>query len=158
ITYPADYGNERLAGKTISFHATVKGLRRKELPDLDDDFAKEMGDYRDLGELREAVKKALLAQREHEAQQEAKNAIVEKLVDMHDFPVPEYFVDRQIENHVSNSLRAMGIDKLDPSKLNLDWQKIRESQRDKAVREVKASLLLGRIAERETIGVTRDEV
>jgi trigger factor len=158
IAYPADYASERLAGKTVSFHATVKGLRRKELPDLDDDFAKEIGDYRDLAELRDAVKKALLAQREHDAQQEAKNAIVEKLVNMHEFPVPEYFVDRQIENHVAGSLRAMGIDKLDPAKLNLDWQKIRESQKEKATREVKASLLLGRIAERETIGVTRDEV
>jgi len=158
IAYPAEYGNDRLAGKTVTFHATVKGLRRKELPELDDEFAKDVGDYRDLAELRDAVKKALFAQRERDAQQEAKNAIIEKLVDMHEFPVPEYFVDRQIENHVAGSLRAMGIDKMDPSKLNLDWQKIRESQKDKAVREVKASLLLGRIAERETIGVSRDEV
>jgi trigger factor len=158
VAYPADYNSERLAGKTVTFHATVKGLRRKELPDLDDDLAKDLGDYRDLIELREAVKKALLAQREHDAQQEAKNAIVEKLVDMHEFPVPEYFVDRQIENHVAGSLRAMGIEKLDAAKLNLDWQKIRETQKEKAVREVKASLLLGRIAERETIGVTREEV
>src|SRR5262249_8149292 len=96
--------------------------------------------------------------REHDAQQEAKNAIVEKLVDLHEFPVPEYFVDRQIENHVAGSLRAMGIEKPDAAKLNLDWQKIRESQKEKAIREVKASLLLDRIAERETIGVTREEV
>jgi len=158
IAYPADYANDRLAGRTVTFQATVKGLRRKELPELDDEFAKEIGDYRDLAELREAVRKAILAQRERDAQQEAKNSIVDKLVAMHEFPVPEYFVDRQIETHVATSLKAMGVDKIDPAKLGLDWQKIRETQRDKAVQEVKASLLLGRIAERETIAVTREEV
>ena len=71
VAYPEDYGAERLAGKTVRFHATVKGLRRKELPELDDDFAQELGDYRTVDELREAVRKALFAQREYEAQQEA---------------------------------------------------------------------------------------
>jgi trigger factor len=158
VTYPEEYGGKRLAGKIVTFHATVKGVRRKDLPELNDDFAQDLGDYRDLGELREAVRKALFAQRLHEAQQEAKNRIIDKLVDEHTFPVPETFVERQIRSRVEQSLRALAADGLDPRKLQLDWERVKETQRDKAVREVKASLLLSRVAEREAIGATRDEV
>jgi trigger factor len=158
VPYPEDYGSARLAGKTVGFHATVKGIRRKELPELNDEFAQDLGDYRSMEELREAVRKAIFGQRQHEAQQEAKNRIVDKLVDEYDFPVPEFYVERQIRSRVEQSLRAMAADGVDPRKLNLDWEKIKESQREKAVREVKASLLLSRIAEREAIGAKRDEV
>jgi trigger factor len=158
VTYPEDYGAERLAGKTVRFHATVKGVRRKELPDLNDEFAQDLGDYRTLDELREAIRKAIFAQRQREAQEEARNKILDKLVDQHEFPVPETYVERQIRNRVEQSLRAMAQDGLDPTKIKLDWEKVKETQHDKAVREVKASLLLSRIAEREAIGATRDEV
>jgi trigger factor len=158
VPYPEDYGSARLAGKTVRFHATVKGIRRKELPELNDEFAQDLGDYRNMEELREAVRKAIFGQRQQEAQQEAKNRIVDQLVDQHDFPVPEFYVDRQIRNRVEQSLRAMAADGVDPRKLNLDWEKVKESQRDKAVREVKASLVLSRIADREAIAAKRDEV
>jgi trigger factor len=158
VAYPADYGSEKLAGRTVKFHAVLKGLRKKELPELDDDFAQELGDYRTVDELKEAVRKAIFSQRQYEAQQEAKNAIVDKLVDAHDFPVPEVFVERQIRNRVEQSLRAMAEQGVDPRKLQLDWDKVKESQREKAVREVKASLLLGKVSDREAIRATRDEV
>jgi trigger factor len=158
VVYPEDFGSGKLAGKTVKFHATLKGLRRKELPDLDDDFAQELGDYRTVTELSEAVRKAIFAQRQLEAQQEAKNKIVDKLVDAHDFPVPEAFVERQIKNRVEQRLLAMAEQGIDPSKLKLDWEKVRDSQREKAVREVKASMLLGKVSERENIHATRDEV
>ena len=158
VPYPEDYGSPRLAGKTIRFHATVKGIRQKELPELNDEFAQDLGDYRNMDELREAVRKALYTQREHDAQQEAKNKIVDQLVDRHDFPVPEAFVERQIRNRVEQTLRAMASEGVDPRQLKLDWEKVRESQREKAVREVKASMLLSKITEREAIGVTREEV
>jgi trigger factor len=158
VTYPEDYGSEKLAGKTVKFHAVLKGLRRKELPELDDEFAQELGDFRTVDELREAVRKSIFAQRQHDAQQEAKNKIVDKLVDAHDFPVPEAFVERQIKNRVEQRLRAMAEQGIDPRKLQLDWDKVKESQRDKAVREVKASILLGKVSERESIRATRDEV
>jgi len=90
--------------------------------------------------------------------QEAKNKLVEKLVAAHDFPVPEAFIDRQIRNRVEQTLHSLAAEGVDPSKLQLDWQKLKSSQRDKALAEVKASLLLSRIAERETIGATHDEV
>jgi len=158
VSYPEDYGSARLAGKTVKFHAVLKGLRKKELPELDDEFAQELGDYRTVDELREAVRKAIHGQREYEAQQEAKNAIVDKLVDAHDFPVPEVFIERQIQNRVEQSVRAMVAEGMDPRGMKLDWAKVRETQREKALREVKASLLLGKISERESIHATRDEV
>ncbi len=158
VVYPEDYGSEKLAGKTVKFHAVLKGLRRKELPELDDEFAQELGDYRTVDELKEAVRKAIFSQRQNEAQQEAKNQIVDKLVDAHDFPVPEAFVERQIKNRVEQRLMAMAEQGIDPRKLKLDWEKLKESQRDKAIREVKASILLGKVSERESIRATRDEV
>ena len=133
-------------------------MRKKELPELNDEFAQDLGDYRNVDELREAIRKSIFAQRQYEAQQEAKNQIVDKLVDAHDFPVPEVFVERQIKNRVEQSLRAMAAEGVDPQSIKLDWDKVKETQREKAVREVKASLLLSRIAEREAIGATRDEV
>src|SRR5262249_43690325 len=156
--YPENYGSQRLAGKTIKFHATVKGIRKKELPELNDEFAQDLGDYRNMDEVRDAVRKSLFAQRLHEAQSVAKNLIVDKLVQSHEFPVPEVFIERQIKNRVEQSLRSIAAEGIDPRKLNLDWDKVKDSQRDKAISEVKASMILGRIAEREAIHATRDEV
>jgi trigger factor len=158
VPYPEDYGAARLAGRTVTFHATLKGIRKKELPDLNDEFAQDLGDFRTVDELRESVRKNIFAQRQIEAQQVAKNDLVEKLVDNHEFPVPEVFVDRQIRNRVEQSLRAMAAEGIDPSNIKLDWEKVKETQRDKALREVKASMLLARISERESIHATRDEV
>ena len=158
VTYPEEYGSAKLAGKTVMFHATVKGLRRKELPELNDEFAQDLGDYRTVDELREAIRKGIFGQRQYEAQQEAKNRIIDKLVESHDFPVPETFVERQIKNRVEQSLRAMAAEGVDPRQVKLDWAKVKESQREKALHEVKASMLLSRISEREAIHATRDEV
>jgi trigger factor len=158
VTYPENYGQSKLAGRTIRFHAVVKGIRKKELPELNDEFAKDLGDFRTVDELRDALRKSMFAQRQNEAQQEAKNKLVEKLVEMHDFPVPEAFIDRQVRNRVEQTLHSLAQEGIDSSKIQLDWQKLKSSQKDKALGEVKASLLLSRIAERETIDATRDEV
>jgi trigger factor len=158
VTYPDDYGREQLAGKTIRFHVVVKGLRRKELPDLNDEFAQDLGDFRTVDELKAAVRKSLLAQRQTEAQRAAKDKLVEKLVEANAFAVPELFVDRQIENRVQQRVRALSQEGIDPNSFKLDWARIKEAQRDQALREVKASLILSKVAEREAIGATREEV
>jgi trigger factor len=158
VTYPEDYGGKRLAGHTVKFHAILKGIRRKELPEVNDEFAQDLGDYRDTGELREAIRKNIFGQREFDAQQAAKNKIVDKLVDAHNFAVPEVFVERQVKGHMEQTLRAMAAEGVDPRSIKLDWAKVMESQREKALREVKASMLLQKISEREAIVATRDEV
>lgn len=158
VTYPEDYGEEKLAGKTVRFHVNVKGLRRRELPEVNDDFAQDVGDFRNMEELKKQLRETIFSQRENDAQREAKDKLVEKLVDANEFPVPERFVEGQIQTRVENRLRTMAQRGIDPRSLNLDWAKIRENQRGTAIREVRASLILSRIAEREAIVVTNEEV
>lgn len=155
VRYPEDYGDQKLAGKTLRFHARLKAIRRKELPELNDEFAAEVGDFRNLEELREEVRRSLLREKEFLARQEAKNKLVEQLVAMHDFPVPEAFLDQQLERQLREFFAARGVD---PRSVRIDWQRLKESQRDRAMLEVKASLLLDKIADREGIEVTVEEV
>jgi trigger factor len=158
VAYPADYGEEKLAGKTVKFHVTLKQLRRKELPDLDDDFAQELGDFQTVEELRSAVRSAITREKEAAAQQAARTAILDKLVDAHDFPVPEAYIDRQIESQAESYLRTLAAQGVDLKDVKLDWNKLRESQKERATRDVKASLILDKIAEREAIVATQDDV
>ncbi|MEO7651838.1 MAG: trigger factor [Bryobacteraceae bacterium] len=158
VPYPEESAQKRLAGRTVKFEALLKAIRKKELPELNDEFARDLGDYQSLEELKEAIRKSIFSERQQAGQQEAKNKLVDSLVDLHDFPVPEAYVNRQIQNRVERSLQAMAADGADISKLKLDWSKVKESQKDLAVREVKASLLLGKVADRESIDATRDEV
>jgi len=104
------------------------------------------------------VRKSLKHDREHKAQDAAKQQLVDKLVDAHDFPVPEVYIDRQVEINVENQLRTLAAQGIDPRGIKLDWAKVRETQKDKAARDVKASLLLDKIAEREAIGATQEEI
>jgi len=158
ITYPEDYGQEKLAGKTVRFRMKLKTIRLKELPELNDEFAQDLGDYSHLEELRDVVSKAIFREREHEAQQAAKKELLDKLVESHSFPVPEAYVDRQIEMRLENQLRELSDRGIDPRELKIDWTKLKEAQRDKAIHDVKSSLLVEKIALREGIDTTRDEL
>lgn len=158
VTYPEDYGQARLAGRTIRFELTPKFIRKKELPGLDDEFARDLGDYQNLGELREAVHKSIFHEKQYAAQQSAKEELIDRLVELHDFAIPEVYVDRQIENQVRMQLSDYVGHGVDPASIKLDWQKIKESQKEKAARNVRASLLLEKIAQKEGIGATKDEV
>ncbi|MGH9658813.1 MAG: trigger factor [Bryobacteraceae bacterium] len=158
VAYPDDYGQRRLAGKTVLFRAEVKAVRRKELPEVNDEFAKDLGDYQSLDELREEIRKSLFSERQHAAQEEAKNKLVESLVDAHDFPLPEAYVERQVRNRIEQVLGGLAAEGVDIAKLKPDWQKLRETHRERAVREVRASLLLSKVAAAESIEATRDEV
>ena len=158
VTYPADYDRESLAGRTVRFQARVKAVRRKELPEANDEFAKDLGDFQTLDELKAEIRKGILREREHRAQEAAKHELLDKLVDAHEFPVPEAFVDRQIQMNVENQLRGMVAQGMDPRGLKLDWSTVRESQKERATRDVKASLLLDKVSDREAIGATQEEV
>jgi len=158
ITYPEDYGQEKLAGKTVRFQLTPKFVRKKELPALDDEFARDLGDYQTLGELKDAVRKAIFQEKQYVAQQTAKEELIDRLVEANQFPVPEAYVDRQVENQVKMQLRTLAGQGIDPNTIQLDWQKVKENQREKAVRNVKASLLLEKVSEREGITAAKEEV
>ena len=158
VSYPEDFGDAKLAGRTVRFQARITGLRRKELPALNDAFAADLGDFKDLEELRAEVRKGLQREQEYLAQQRAKSQLVEQLVKAHDFPVPEALVERQIQGQVEQYLRSLSAQGVDLETVKLDWNKVRDSQRERALGEVKASMLLDRIAEREAIQITNEEV
>jgi trigger factor len=158
VTYPEDFGQERLAGKTVRFRAKLTTIRTKELPELNDEFAQDLGDYSTLNDLREAVRKAIFHEREYAAQQKAKDELIERLIETHEFPVPEAYIERQIESQLENQFRDLVERGIDPAKLKIDWAKLKDAQRPKALHDVKASLLVDKIAEREAIAPTNDEV
>jgi trigger factor len=158
VTYDDDYGQERLAGKTVKFEVELKHVRRKELPELDDDFAQSMGDFRTLEEFREQVKNSIFAERQYRAQQTAKDQLLETLAKGHDFAVPETYVDRQFNNMLESYARALQQQGIDPRTLNFDMKKFRETQREKATQDVRATLLLDKIATVEAVSVEQDEV
>ena len=107
VKYPDDYGQEQLAGKVIRFLATVKGVRKKESPEINDDFARDLGDYQNVEELRDAVRRSILAEKTYAAQEEAKTKLIDKLVENHEFEVPEVYIDRQTEIGIENRLRGL---------------------------------------------------
>jgi trigger factor len=158
ITYPEDYGQENLAGKSVKFELTPKTLRKKELPALDDEFARDLGDFQTLDELKDAIRKSIFAEKQQRAQQVAKEELIDKLVDGNQFPIPEAYVERQIENQVRMQLNDLAGRGVDPNTIKLDWAKVKETQAEKAARNVRASLLLEQIAEKENIHATKDEV
>jgi len=158
VTYPEDYGQEKLSGKTVRFRMKLKAIRTKELPELNDEFARDLGDYQALDDLREAVRKMIFREREFVAQQKAKNELIDKLIDTHNFPLPQAYIERQVESQIEQQFRELSERGIDPRQLKIDWEKLKDSQRPKATHDVKASLLIDKVAERESIDATVDEV
>jgi len=158
VDYPEDYGAERLAGKSVHFACTLNTIRRKEMPELNDDFAQDLGDFKSLDELREAARRSIYAERDNAARQEAHTAILDALVGLYDFPIPQAYVDQQVESIIESRLRSLAGQGVDPRTLNLDWAKLKESQAPRALQDVRASLLLERVGDREAIHATQDEV
>lgn len=158
IAYPEDYGSANLAGKTVGFHLTLKQIRRKELPEINDEFAKDLGDYQTLDDLKTTIRGQIFRNRESEAQEAAKTKLVDRLVDAHPFAVPEAFIERQLRNSAETLVRSLMAQGANPDDLKFDFERFKENQRDRAVRDVRASLLLDTIATRESIDAMTDEV
>ena len=158
VTYSEDFAQERLAGKTVRFRMKLKIIRTKELPEANDEFARDLGDYTTLADLRDAIRKGIFHEREYAAQQKAKDQLLDKLIEAHDFPVPEAYVEQQLETRIKQQFSDLADRGVDIQKLKVDWGRLKESQRPKAVHDVKGSLLIEKIAERETIATTNDEL
>lgn len=158
VTYPEDYAQERVAGKTIRFRVNVKGIRKKELPELNDEFARDLGDYKSMEELTNAVRAAIQSEHQNSARTATIEKILDALVESHEFPVPETYVDRQIEMNVENQIRQITGRSINLKELKLDWDKVREQHKDRALRDVKASMILEKVADTEAIHTTQDEV
>ncbi len=158
VHYPDDFSSEQLAGKTVPFHAEVLHLREKELPELDDDFAKDVGNYSSIEELTNQIREAIGTHRRRTAENIAKEKLVDALVERHSFPIPDKLVEQRILSRTERQLRALADRGVDPSKLDLDWKQVSEGERPGAERDVRAGLILERIAEAEDIQVSSEEL
>ena len=159
VVYPEDTNDKRLAGKTFVYKVKVQAIKQKNLPELNDDFAKELGEFADLAAVRKQIRENMEHERKHTAEREAKDKLVSELVKRNDFEVPESLVDRQIDLRLERGLRALAAQgmKMEDMK-KMDLPRLRAGQRDQAVQDVKSSLLLERIAELEKIDVSEDEL
>ncbi len=160
VTYPEDFGDKRLAGKTTHYDAKIIGIKTKSVPELNDDFAKEVGaDFTTIDQLKDRIRAGILAEREHQAEHEAKDKLIENLVGKYDFPVPEALVAQQIDIRLERGLRALAMQGMRAEDLRkMDLGRLREGQREAALREVKASLLLDKIADAEKLEVSDEEL
>jgi trigger factor len=159
VSYPEDTSDKRLAGKTFLYTVKVHAIKQKHLPELNDEFAKELGEFSSLDQVRKQIRENLLAERRRAAERAAKDKLVAELVRRNDFEVPESLVERQIDVRLERGLRALAAQgmKMEDMK-KMDLPRLRAGQRDQAVQDVKSSLLLERIAELEGIAVGEDEL
>jgi trigger factor len=159
VTYPEDFSDARLAGKTFEYSVTVKGVKQKHLPELNDDFAKELGQFADLNELRQRVRENMEAEKKHKAEHEGKDKIVDELLKQNEIAVPESMVEHQIDVRLERGLRALAQQGMRPEDMKkMDFGRLRAGQRDQAEREVRVALMLEKIADKESIEVSDDEL
>jgi trigger factor len=159
VSYAEDISDKRLAGKTFIYTVKVNGIKQKSLPELNDEFAKELGEFSSLDQVRKQIRENMEAEKRHTAEQGAKDKLVADLVKQNDFEVPESLVDRQIDLRLERGLRALAAQGMKMEDLKkMDLPRLRAGQRDQAIHDVKSSLLLERIAELEKIEVRDEEV
>jgi trigger factor len=137
----------------------VQSIKQKTLPELNDQFAKELGEFANLDEVRKRIREGMEAERKHEAEHQAKDKLVTELVKRNEFEVPEALVERQIDVRLERGLRALAAQGMKAEEIKkMDFNRLRAGQREQALQEVKASLLLDRIAEEEKIEVSDAEI
>jgi trigger factor len=157
VTFPADYNNKDLAGKEASFTVLLKEIKKKILPELNDDLAKEIGDYKTLDELKEAIKKDIESRKRNEQANAQREEILSKLVESHSFEVPPTMVDRELEalaRHHATQMARRGMDVMK----TFDVKKFREENTPMAVKRVKGTLILDEIGEKEKVEITDQEL
>ena len=159
VSYPEDISDKRLAGKTFIYTVKVNGIKQKALPELNDEFAKELGEFSSLEQVRKQIRENIEAEKRHHTEHAAKDKLVAELVKRNDFEVPESLVDRQIDLRLERGLRALAAQGMKMEDLKkMDLPRLRAGQRDQAVHDVKSSLLLERVADLEKIVVSDEEV
>jgi trigger factor len=158
VNYPADYPDAKLAGKLFHYSVDVLGLKTKKLPDLNDEFAKDVSDATSLDELKTKIKESLEHERDHRQKDLQREKVIGELVKLHDFPVPESLVEHQMDVRLERVVRSLAQQGVDPRAVNLDWVTLRKRQEDRAKDDVKAELVIDRIATEEKIDATDEEL
>ena len=158
VEYPPDYPDAKLAGKKFHYAVDVLGVKTKKLPDLNDDFAKDVSDASSLDELKKKVREGLEHERDHRLKDLQREKIIAELVKIHDFPVPESLVEHQMDVRLERVVRSLAQQGVDPRAVNVDWVSLRKRQEERARDDVKAELVIDRIASEEKIDATEEEL
>jgi len=158
VNYPVDHDVPELAGAAVDYEAVVKGVRRKELPELSDEFAKEVSDTETLDALRERIRHDLQHEAEHEAEHKVRHDLLQDLAGRMRAAVPVALVEREIDRRLEEFVRRLMDQGIDPAKAGIDWQEFRERQRSPSEDTVRSTLVLDEIARREQIAATDDDV
>jgi trigger factor len=158
INYPADYAIQELAGTTVKYDVSVKAIRKRVVPELDDEFAKDMGEFENLDALRTRVRADLEHEAMHEREREMRADLLKQLASRVTFDVPASLLEREIDRRVEEFVRRLMDQQIDPMKVNINWEEFREKQREAASEAVRGALVLDEVARRENITASDAEV
>jgi trigger factor len=158
IRYPDDYAIQELAGTTVSYAVVVKAIRTRVVPDLDDEFAKDLGDFENLEALRARVRGDLEHEAMHEAERDVRGELLKQLAARVTFEVPAALLDREIDRRMEDFVRRLMDQQIDPMKVNINWEEFREKQREAASEAVRGALALDEVARREQIAASDDDI
>ncbi|MGH9634044.1 MAG: trigger factor [Candidatus Angelobacter sp.] len=160
VSYPEDFYDKRLAGMVFDYKVKVNAIKKKTLPELNDEFAKELSpDFQSLGDLKQRFRENMEAELKHKTEHEAKDKLIEELLAKHDFPVPRSMVEHQIDLRLERGLRALAAQGMKTEDMRrMDFGRLRTGQEEFATKEVKSSVLLAKIAIKENIQVGDEEL
>jgi trigger factor len=159
VSYPPDFGERQLAGKKVAYDLEVKGIKKKIEPEMNDEFARELGKYESLEDFTSQLREHLARDKQRHLQNETTNRLLDALVTRFEFPVPESLVQQQIDARLDRGLRALASQGMRTEDMrNLDFDRLRAAQRPSATAEVKGSMLLDRIADAEDVTVPEEDV
>jgi trigger factor len=158
VNYPAEYPDPKLVGKSYNYMVEVLAIKEKKLPELNDEFVQKISDSKTIDELRTKVREGLEADRDQRQKAAVRDALLGKLTAAHDFPVPEAMVENQMDTRLERAVRSLASQGVDPRAVNVDWAAMRQRQRDRSISDVKAELLLDRIATAENIEPSEEEI
>jgi trigger factor len=158
VNYPADYQIQELAGTEVEYDVKIRAIRRRVVPPLDDDLAKEVSDADTVEKLREQVQEQLAKQAGREAERQLRQDLLKALGTKVTFEVPEVLVDRELNRRTEEFVRSLFEQGVDPRKAGIDWEAFRNEQRETAVDAVKATLVLDAVARREELAVSDEDL
>jgi trigger factor len=159
VIYPADYAEPKLAGKTVAYEVEVKAIKKRTLPELDDDFARELGQYEDLAELETRVRAHLSSRKRRSVEGQTRDRLFAALIARYPFAVPESLVQQQVDVRLERLLRAQAAQGMDPEEMrNQNFPRLRAALREGAVAEAMTNILLDRIAHEENISISGEEL
>ncbi len=157
VSYPADYHRKRFAGKIVHYVVTIKDIKEKHLPELNEEFAKDLG-TESLEGLRSKVRDDLITNARRSAEKKAREAVLDTIVERHKFDVPESLIRDEMEEHAQRIAANLARQGIDVNKTSIDWKKVFEEYRPQAELAVRRSLVLDAIARQEDLTVTEEEL